>query len=80
MNEELMVRLAMLPLRLNLDQDTLDFLITFFAFMQAYEIRLAGERPPEAPKAPDVPPSYIKLCLISPILVLIDYDVSMEDL
>lgn len=65
-----MIRLAVLPLRLNLDQDTMDFLVAFFAFKHEYDQTLVRvEHPARAP----VPP-FIKLCVISPIIANIDYD------
>ena len=52
-------------------QDTLDFIVTFFAYKSEYEHgAVTVDHPARAP-----PPPYIKLCAVLPLVARIDYDV-----
>lgn len=64
--EEAVVRLAAVPLSVNIDQDALNFLVKFFSFA-----------PPPWPAltqaAVTVAPTFFKLCVIESLQVTVDY-------
>jgi autophagy-related protein 2 len=63
---ELVIKVDVMPLRLHVDQDTLDFIVRFFAFKDAHAA------PPPRPAQPSEPP-FIQRCEVRAVPLLLDY-------
>lgn len=77
-NEEIIMRIALLPLRLNLDQLAVVFLGHFYEYVAKYfddveSTPPPGDSPTPTPNDPQKA-AFVKLCHIDPVFVQVDYE------
>mmetsp|Transcript_10364 Transcript_10364/g.31195 ORF Transcript_10364/g.31195 Transcript_10364/m.31195 type:complete len:1780 (-) Transcript_10364:95-5434(-) len=73
-DEEIILRLALLPLRLNLDQLAVIFLAQFYEYVDKYFLVEEDQERDQEAQADPIRPTFVKLCHIDPVFVQVDYE------